>query len=247
MPATPEAGTPALQQAGRSAKDCLGRRGLTPVTDGEREENRPGGEAPPGYEDALASEEPPVPAEELIPGEEEEAPRPSEIEVLQGEMVLLEQQLQQMRDRYIRAVADLDNARKRARQAIGEARSEAVAGVLLDLLTIVDNLERALETSTPGIGAPAETQAIHDGVSLIYRQLREMLVKRGVRPIEAVGEPFDPGRHEAVTQVPAGPHQRDGTVALEIQRGYMYGDRVLRHSRVGVAVHEGGGKGEAAS
>ncbi len=212
------------------------------MTDDRIEENKAGDEAPSQQNDYLFGEEPPVPAEEIIPEEEEEAPAPTEIELLQGEMTLLEQQLQQMRERYIRAVADLDNARKRARQAIADARSQAIAGVLLDLLTIVDNFERALETSAPGPNAPAETIAIFDGVSLIYRQLKEMLEKRGVTPIEAVGHPFDPDRHEAVTQVPAGPNQREGTVALEIQRGYMYGDRVLRYSRVGVAVHETGAK-----
>jgi len=212
------------------------------VTDDRTGENKAGDDAQPQQNDYLFGEEPPVPAEEIIPEEEEETPAPSEIELLQGEMSLLEQQLQQMRDRYIRAVADLDNARKRARQAIADARSQATAGVLLDLLTIMDNFERALDTSAPGPNAPAETKAIFDGVSLIYRQLKEMLGKRGVVPIEAVGQPFDPDRHEAVTQVPAEPNQRDGTVALEIQRGYIYGDRVLRHSRVGVAVHETGEK-----
>lgn len=179
----------------------------------------------------------PLPAEELVPGEEE-APEPSEIEVLQEEVALLEQQLQQMRDRYVRSVADLDNVRKRARQAIAEARHQAVGGVLLDLLTLMDNFERALETSNQGPSAPPETQAVYDGVALIYRQLKDLLARRGVKPIEAMGQPFDPNRHEAVTQVPADADHQEGTVALEVQKGYLHGDRVLRHSRVGVAVHE---------
>ena len=179
-----------------------------------------------------------VPAEELIPEEEEESCAPSEVEVLQGEMALLEQQLQQMRERYIRAVADLDNARKRARQAIGEARQQAIAGVLQDLLPLLDNFERALESSAPAADAPAETRAIYDGIELIYRQLKQVLGRRGVKPIEALGQPFDPHLHEAVVQVPAGSEQPEGTVALEMQRGYSYGDQVLRHSRVGVAVRE---------
>jgi molecular chaperone GrpE len=186
--------------------------------------------------DDAATEAAALPAEELILEEEGEEAPPSEIELLQGEMALLEQQLQQMRDRYIRAVADLDNARKRARQAISEARSQAVAGVLLELLAIVDNLERALETSAPGAKASAETKAIHAGVSMIYRQLLGLLEKRGVKEMAALGQPFDPDRHEAVTQVASSPEHPEGTVALEIQKGYTYGDQVLRHSRVGVAV-----------
>lgn len=182
-----------------------------------------------------------LPAEELIPEEEEEGRAASEVEVLQGEMALLEQQLQQMRDRYIRAVADLDNARKRARQAIGEAREQAVTGVLQELLPLLDNFERALESSAPGANAPAETRAIYDGVELIYRQLRQVLERRGVKPIEALGQPFDPNLHEAVVQLPASKEHPEGTVALEMQRGYTCGDQVLRHSRVGVAVREAGG------
>ncbi len=179
-----------------------------------------------------------VPAEELIPEGEEERVEPSEIQVLQDEVALLGEQLQQMRECYIRAVADLDNARKRAKQAISEARHQAVGGVLLDLLTLVDNFERALETANPGADARPETRAIYDGVALIYRQLKGLLERRGVRAMEAVGEPFDPSRHEAAVQVPADEDHAEGTVALEVQKGYMHGDRVLRPSRVGVAVRE---------
>jgi molecular chaperone GrpE len=184
-----------------------------------------------GPPDAFAA-----PAEELLPDEEEEMREAPELEVLQGEMALLEQQLEQIRDRYIRAVADLDNSRKRARQAIAEARHQAVANVLFDLLPLLDNFERALETVQPGPGASQEALAIYDGVALIHRQLKGLLEQRGVKPIEAMGETFDPALHEAVAQVPADGDQKEGTVALEMQKGYMHGDRVLRPSRVGVVV-----------
>ncbi len=171
-------------------------------------------------------------AEEVVAGEE------SEVEVLQEELALLETQLQEMRDRYIRAVADLDNARKRAREAIADGRKQAVSGVLLELLTLVDNFERALEMARPGSGRSAKARAVYEGVELIYRQLIVVLERRGVRPIEALGRVFDPNRHEAVAQIAATAEQREGTVAVEIQKGYLYGDQVLRHSRVGVAVQE---------
>lgn len=190
--------------------------------------------------EACDSEERAYPAEEIAPAEEgeEEGEEPSEVEVLQREVTLLGQQLQQMRDRYIRSVADLDNARKRARQAIADARHQAVGGVLLDVLTLVDNFERALETSRPGPETPPDTRAVYDGVEMIYRQVLSLLEKRGVTPIEAIGESFDPTKHEAVVQVPADRNHPEGTVALEMQKGYMHGDRVLRPSRVGVAVRE---------
>jgi len=185
------------------------------------------------------AEEPAVPAEELVGEDEEgETREASETEVLQNELGLLETQLRDMRDRYIRSVADLDNARKRARQAIADARRQAASGVLLEMLTLVDDFERAMETVRPGEDTPAETRAVYEGVELIYRRLMTLLEKRGVRPIEAVGEAFDPNRHEAVAQIRGTGEQKDGTIALEMQKGYMYGDEVLRYSRVGVTVHE---------
>lgn len=188
-------------------------------------------------EDAHPAEGP-LPAEEVVPEEGEEGPRTRpEVEVLGEELALLETQLENMRDRYIRAVADLDNARKRAKQAIADARKQAVSGVLLELLTLMDSFERALETADPGPRAPAETRAVYGGIELIYRQLVSLLERRGVKPIEAMGQPFDPTRHEAVAQVPT-EEQKEGTVALEMQKGYLHGNQVLRYSRVGVAVQE---------
>jgi molecular chaperone GrpE len=181
--------------------------------------------------------EAPLPEEPFVSPEEEEEPRAeSEAAVLQEEIGLLETQLQSLRDRYIRAVADLDNARKRARRAILEAREEAVAGVLVEVLSVVDDFERALETARAGPDASSEMQAVYEGIELIYRRLMRTLERRDVRPIEALGEPFDPTRHEAVAQVPAGDEVKEGTVALETQKGYVMGERVLRPSRVGVAV-----------
>jgi len=198
----------------------------------KQEEEAPRGECEGDQQEAA------VPAEELVPGEEEKETKQPELELLQQELALLETQLQHMRDRYIRAIADLDNARKRGKQAILEARAQAVAGVLLDLLGLADNFERALETARARPQAPAKTRAVYDGVALIYRQLLEILERRGVKPIAAVGEPFDPSRHEAVAQIPATEDQKDGTVALEMQKGYLLGNQVLRPSKVGVVVHE---------
>jgi molecular chaperone GrpE len=175
-----------------------------------------------------------LPAEEFIPGDEEET-RESEVVVLQKELQLLEGQLQDMRDRYVRAVADLDNVRKRSRREVKEAQHRAASSVLLDVLGIVDNFERALGAT--GEAKHGSAKAVYDGIVLIYRQLVDMLGRRGVKPITAVGQRFDPAVHEAVAQVPAGADQDEGLVALEIQKGYTYGDQVLRPTKVGVTVH----------
>jgi molecular chaperone GrpE len=168
-----------------------------------------------------------------------EAAEEPEIEVLQKQLALLGDQVKTMRERYVRAMADLDNTRKRARYEMAEAQVHAASGVLLDVLAVVDNLERALETIAPGPDSPPETKAMYEGVSLIYRQFLDLLARHGVTPIEAVGRPFDTYLHEAVVQVPVTDDEADGTVTLETQKGYLFGDRVLRPSRVGVAVREG--------
>jgi molecular chaperone GrpE len=190
--------------------------------------------------DPIAS---PKTEEELRPlGETSQAP--DEIAVLQGRIAELEGELEEMRERWIRAVADLDNARKRARHEMAEAQLHAVAGVLRDILLVMDSFERALETGAPRADASAETKAVQEGLNLIYRQLQDMLTRRGARPIEAIGQPFDPRRHEAVAQVPATEGLEDGLVALEMQKGYLFGDRVLRPSKVAVAAREAGGEAD---
>jgi molecular chaperone GrpE len=106
----------------------------------------------------------------------------------------------------------------------------ASADLILELLPLVDDLERALKAE-PG---PAGAETYRRGVELIHRQLLETLRKRGVRPIEALGEDFDPHFHQAVMHEPATGH-RDGEVIEELRRGYMLGDRLLRPSMVKVA------------
>lgn len=146
-------------------------------------------------------------------------------------------ELQRERDEYkdllLRARADFDNYRKRVERERLEQEENAAADLLRDLLPIVDDLERAL-------AAPAESDAAQGyrrGVELIQRQLLELLRSRGVRPIDALGAPFDPHRHQAVAHE-AAPGRREGEVIEEYRRGYMLGNRLLRPSMVKVAAGE---------
>ncbi len=141
--------------------------------------------------------------------------------------------LQRQRDEYydllLRKTAEFDNYRKRTdreRQAVSEA---AAIDVLTELLPIVDDLERALKAE-PG----EAVERYRRGVELIHQHLLDLLRKRGVRPIEAVGADFDPHFHQAVIHE-AVQGARDGEVIEEFRRGYMLGDRLLRPSMVKVA------------
>jgi molecular chaperone GrpE len=143
-------------------------------------------------------------------------------------------EIQRQRDEYydllLRKTAEFDNYRKRIDRD-RQAMSEAVAADLVrDLLPLVDDLERALKADAGSEGA----EAYRRGVELIHRQLLEVLRKRGVKPIDALGMDFDPHYHQAVAHV-SGEGHRDGEVIEEFARGYMLGDRLLRPAMVKVA------------
>lgn len=143
-------------------------------------------------------------------------------------------ELQRQRDDYydllLRKSAEFDNYRKRVERERQTVSDAAAASMIEELLPLVDDLERALKAEA-GIDA---ANAYRQGVELIHRQLGDILRKRGVRPIEALGADFDPYYHQAVSHEPAGGH-REGEVVEEFRRGYMLGDRLLRPSMVKVA------------
>lgn len=143
-------------------------------------------------------------------------------------------ELQRQRDEFydllLRKTAEFDNYRKRTdrdRLAVTEA---AAASIITELLPLVDDLERALKAEAGSEGA----EAYRRGVELIHKQLVDILRKRGVRAIDAVGTDFDPHFHQAVSYEPA-EGRREGEVIEEFRRGYMLGDRLLRPSMVKVA------------
>jgi molecular chaperone GrpE len=134
-----------------------------------------------------------------------------------------------LHDRLLRTAAEFDNYRKRIERERAEFAAFAASDVLTDLLPIVDNLERALEAATG-----AEGEALRKGVELIHKQMLDVLRRRGVKPIEALGADFDPNFHQAVIHESSTDH-REGQVIGELQRGYMLGDRLLRPAMVKVA------------
>ena len=143
-------------------------------------------------------------------------------------------EIQRQRDEYydllLRKQAEFDNYRKRVERDRQMAAESAAAGMLEELLPLMDDLERALKAETTGDAG----ESYRRGVELIHRQLGDILRKRGVRPIEVLGADFDPHYHQAVAHDPA-EGRRDGEIIEEFRRGYMLGDRLLRPSMVKVA------------
>jgi molecular chaperone GrpE len=132
------------------------------------------------------------------------------------------------KDRYLRTLADFENFRKRSEREKSEFFKYALAGLLKELLPVLDNFDRSLEHAEEG-------DDFHRGVLLIYKQLYDVLKKHGLRPIEEAGVLFDPTVHEAVVQEenPSVPSQ---TVTAILQKGYFLHDRLLRPAMVKVAV-----------
>lgn len=134
----------------------------------------------------------------------------------------------QLRDRYLRLLADFENFRRRGEREKADFYKYAMAGVLKDLLPVLDNFDRALDHA-------AEGDDFHKGVLLIYKQLFDVLQRHGLKPIEESGVAFDPNIHEAVVReeddsVPS------HTVTAVLQKGYFLHDRLLRPAMVKVAV-----------
>jgi len=157
------------------------------------------------------------------------ATEPREQESQESPLDALRREKDALQDRLLRTAAEFDNYRKRVDRDRRDQAEAATADALADLLPIVDDLERALKAPTG-----AETDAFRKGVELIHQQMIELLRKRGVRAIDAVGADFDPRYHQAVVQE-SSPDHREGEVMEEFARGYMLGDRLLRPAMVKVA------------
>ncbi|MCZ7636155.1 MAG: nucleotide exchange factor GrpE [Verrucomicrobia bacterium] len=134
-------------------------------------------------------------------------------------------------DRYLRAVADLDNYRKRAAREKGEAAQAAVESLLGKLLPVLDNFEMALAAAAD----PTTTvESLRSGVTLIQGQLRQALTEAGLEEINALGQPFDPNVHEAVSQLES-TEVPESHVLHQLRKGYRLRGRLLRPASVVVA------------
>ncbi|UCG42434.1 MAG: nucleotide exchange factor GrpE [candidate division WOR-3 bacterium] len=142
----------------------------------------------------------------------------------------LEQLNAEYKDKYVRAIADFDNFRKRVQRESEIACRSTMEGLMLELLPVMDNFERALAASENN----ASPESLHKGVDLIRRQLCETLIRHGLEQYSCLGQEFDPRRAEAVSFVHSDECE-ENTVVEEQSVGYRCGERVLRPARVVVA------------
>lgn len=150
----------------------------------------------------------------------------SAVEAVLPESDLLRQELAEQREQNLRLAADFDNFKRRSRQE-GEARAMAQKeSFIQELLPAMDNLERALAS-----GAAPDSGQLRQGVDMTLQQLRLLLRRHGIESQESLGQPFDPRRHEAVSQR-HDPTQADRAVLEVFQRGYQRGEKVFRPAKV---------------
>lgn len=138
----------------------------------------------------------------------------------------------ELKDQILRVQAEFQNALRRERSMIDVRKAEAVGAVARDVLDVMDNFDRALESARSGGPGSA---SIVSGLELVHKQLLLAFAKHKVVPIESQDLPFNPDEHEAVMQRPSSDHP-DGTVIQVLAQGYKLGDRVLRPSKVVVSI-----------
>ena len=152
---------------------------------------------------------------------------------IEEEFAKLKAEYQEQYDQMLRKIAEYDNAKKRAERRAEESSKYAVEGVIKDIIPIIDSVERAIASTNES----KDFDALREGIQLIHKQLLDSLQRRNVNPVEAIGENFDPTRHEAIMHVESD-EVPENAVIEEFQRGYTLHDRVIRPSMVSVSKGE---------
>src|SRR5207237_3980351 len=209
------------------------RRGRPPPAALSRGDLRRERDRPPGHRGALARASGPLPAlvtaaavdpAAIIRAMEESSPRDV---AEQPSLEELKRQLDEKQDRLLRALADIENLRRRSQRDREEYVKYANESLLRDLVPVLDNFDRAVAAARAGGAAGT----VVEGIELIQRELLRVLERHGVTRYSAVGQPFDPSRHEAIARV-VSTEQRPDTVVSETATGYLLHGRVLRPALV---------------
>ena len=159
------------------------------------------------------------------------AGKPAYVEQLEQQIAEKDKQIQEYLSKYRQASAEFEDARLRLRREISKDVERARRDVLAEILEVVDNLDRAIESARGG----ASHEALVQGVEMVRRQFLAKLDTFGVKPIDVANQPFDPNVHEAISSVPAESPEQDGLVVGTVRAGYRIGDDVLRPAAVAVA------------
>ena len=146
---------------------------------------------------------------------------------LNEEISKLKDELEDLKDRHTRLIAEFENLKKRSAKERETLYNSIISDIVSSLLPVIDNLEKSVE-------AECKDEEYKKGIELVLKQFKDVLESNGVKEIEAVGQPFDPSLHDAVSMI-QDENLGEKIVASEYRKGYMIGTRVIRHSMVVVA------------
>ena len=140
----------------------------------------------------------------------------------------LEEKVAELNDKFLRLYSEFDNFRKRTLKEKIDLVKTASEEIIIELLPVVDDFERAIKAAEDA----NDQQAVNEGMILIYNKLKGILDKKGLRPIDAIGEEFDTDFHEAITYIEAPDKKMKGKIFDEIEKGYLLNDKVIRYTKV---------------
>jgi molecular chaperone GrpE len=146
----------------------------------------------------------------------------------ESEMEKLKEELEAMKDKYLRHVAEFDNYKKRSLKERMEIIQTAGKDVIIDMLDVLDDCERAQKQ----IETTDDFAAAKEGVLLVFSKLKNTLMTRGLKPMESMRKGFNPDLHEAITEIPAVSDDMKGKVMDEVQKGYYLNDKIIRFAKV---------------
>ena len=155
-------------------------------------------------------------------------PETEEIENMPTAADVLKEELATANDRYLRLYAEFDNFRRRTIKEREEARKMEGKDVIVSLLPVLDDFDRALRS----MEGATDVTPVKEGVDLIQNKLKNTLTQKGLKPMESIGNPFDPELHEAITNIPAPTEEWKGKVIDEMEKGYYLNDKVVRFAKV---------------
>lgn len=224
-----------MTEAGKAAEERLDHEaaaGNGEAVNADIERDRPAAEAPADTLNAEANAPDSGGAEDAFASGKDSAERNPEpaADERDARIAELERQVEEYRQRLLRAQADFDNFRRRTHREKEELVKFAAAELITRLLPVLDNFERAISASKNS----GDFESLAKGVDMIHRQLLQLLEQEGLKPMESVGQPFNPEFHEAVMRVESDEHE-EGTIVEELQRGYILKDRVIRPAMVKVS------------
>jgi molecular chaperone GrpE len=145
-----------------------------------------------------------------------------------SEIEKLKSDLEEMKDKYLRLVAEFDNFRRRTAKERLELIQTAGKDVITDMLDVVDDADRAQKQ----LDTTEDIQQVKEGVTLVFNKLRNILQSKGLKPMETIGKEFNPDLHEAVTEIAAPTENLKGKVVDEVTKGYYLKDKIIRHAKV---------------